>query len=215
MTARAVVALLVCPLSLLTSFVATGLVLMARGASPDELGAALEASPTVPVVLGFGLALVVTMKFARRDGFSLRTLGWQRPGAVDWLIAAFGGGAFVALNTLLLFPAVAAQDPSFDPSLSTLSLPAALLTFVVAVAAEETIYRGYALELLRTKHSAPLVVVLTSVGYALLAPGTSWAPKAWAFFFGLALASLRWWRGTSWPGALIHLAASLAPKLLS
>ena len=61
---------------------------------------------------------------------------------------------------------------------------------------------------------APAVLV-TSLAYALLAPGPTWPPKAWAFGFGLLAALLRLWRGSLWVPALVHLAASLTPKLLT
>jgi len=215
MSGRAVAALLLCPLALLTSFVTWGLVLLARGVPKEELGATLQDAPTIPVVLGFGLALLVLRKFARQDGFSLATLGWATPKLADLGVAALLGVPFVALNSFLLFPRLVELDPSFDPQLRAISLPAAIVTFIVSVVAEETIYRGYALEVLRTRRSVPVVIALTSVGYALLAPGTNLAPKAWALLFGIFLAALRLWRGSLWPGALIHLAASLAPKIMS
>jgi membrane protease YdiL (CAAX protease family) len=215
MTGRGVAALLLCPLALLTSFVAWGLVLIVRGTPSEELGATLQGAPTIPVVVGFGLALVVIRKFARQDGFSLATLGWAMPKRADLGVAALVGVPFVALNSWYLFPRLAELDPSFDPQLSAISLPAAIVTFAVSVIAEETIYRGYALEVFRTRRSVPVVIAVTSVGYAVLAPGTNLAPKAWALLFGVLLAALRLWRGSLWPGALIHLAASLTPKLLS
>ena len=83
----------------------------------------------------------------------------------------------------------------------------------VAVVAEDTLYRGYAFVALRARHGPVLAVVVTSVFYALLAPGPDLALKAWALLFGLLLAGLRLWRGNLWPVVLAHAVVSLAPKV--
>ncbi len=65
---------------------------------------------------------------------------------------------------------------------------------------------GFALVALEERVGAVRAVIITSLAYALLAPGPTWPPKVWALGFGLL---------ALWPVALVHLAASLSPKLLA
>lgn len=213
--ARPYLALLVCPLGLGVAFLLSGAVLLSSGTSLSMVERTLMRAPTVPLILGFGSAFVVVRWMAGLDGRSLAQLGWSRPSPLDASIAVAGIAVLVPLHLVAIFPALAELDPSFDPQLEGLSLPAALAGFLVSVVVEETVYRGYALDLLHARLGRFFAVLLTSFGYALLVPGTGLALKAWAVAFGLLLAALKSWRGSLWPGALIHLALSLGPKIVA
>lgn len=215
--ARPWLSLLLPPLLLAASFALTAAVLLAAGAAtPETVGAALEASPMVPATLGFVLAFVVVVRwFAKPDGRSLAALGWSTPTRADVVTGVVAAIVFTPLNTLVLFPLVTAADPSFDATAARLPLWGAVLLFGSGVLAEETVYRGYALPALKERVGTMPAVLVTSLAYALLAPGPTWPPKVWAFGFGLLAAALRVWRGSLWPVALVHLSASLAPKLLA
>lgn len=213
--ARPYLALLICPVVLACSFVLAALVLIGSGTSLASVEHRLVRAPTVPVLLGFSAAFLVGRWFAALDGRTLSALGWKRPTWSDALLASALIGLLVPLHLWLVFPALAGLDRSFEPNLPSVGLLSAAASFVVAVAAEETIYRGYALTLLRERLSTGAAIVLSAVGYALLAPGSGLALKAWALSLGLLLGATRLLRGTLWPGALLHLSLSLAPKLLS
>jgi membrane protease YdiL (CAAX protease family) len=209
--------LLVGPLCLAACFVLAALALVATGtATPQTVGATLSSAPVAPATAGFALALVVVTRwFARADGLTLASLGWSRPSTKDAALALGAALAFAPLNTFVFFPLVQRADPSFDATAGTVPLAGALLMFGVAVVAEETIYRGYALLTLKARLGPVGAVVATSVAYALLAPGATWPPKAWALGFGAFAAALRLWRGSLWLPAAVHLAASLTPKLIA
>lgn len=200
--ARPYLSLLLCPGCLAAAFLLAGAVLVSSGTSLGLVERKLTNAPTVPLLLGFGSAFALVRWMAALDGRSLGQLGWARPSVVDGLLAALGLVTLVPLHLRWLFPALAELDPSFDPQLATLSLPAAAVGFVVSVAVEETVYRGYALELLHARLGRAPAILLTSLAYALLVPGSGLALKAWAVGLGLLLAALKSWRRTLWPGAI-------------
>ncbi|MBL8922001.1 MAG: CPBP family intramembrane metalloprotease [Myxococcaceae bacterium] len=208
--------LVIAPLCLAACFALAAVALLATGkATPEAVGATLQASPVAPATAGFLLAFVLARWFARADGLTLAALGWSRPGPKEALVALAAVLVFAPLNTFVLFPLVQRADPSFDATAGTVSLVGAVLMFSAAVVAEETVYRGYALTLLKARLGVAGAVVATSLAYALLAPGATWPPKAWALGFGLLASALRLWRGTLWVPAVVHLGASLTPKLLA
>ena len=212
--ARPWLSLLVPPLALASSFAVAAVALLASGsATPETVGARLQAAPALPATAGFVATFLVVRWFARREGRTLAALGWSTPTTATIGLGLFATVLFTPVNTFVLFPLVHAADPSFDPSASALSLSQALMLFGCAVVAEETTYRGYALVVLEEQLGATRAVVITSLAYALLAPGPTWPPKLWALGFGLLAAGLRRQAGSLWPVALLHLGASLAPKL--
>lgn len=214
--ARPWLSLIAPPVALTVSFVVAAVVLVASGAATLEtVGARLQAAPAVPASLGFVATFVVVTFFARREGRTLAALGWGKPSSPTIAIGVVATMLFTPLNTFVLFPLVHAADPTFDPAAKALSLLQAVMLFGCAVVAEETTYRGYALVALEERVGAVRAVIITSLAYALLAPGPTWPPKVWALGFGLLAAGLRRWRGSLWPVAVVHLAASLAPKLLA
>lgn len=213
---RVWVALLAAPLCLAVAFLPVVAYLLAvRGVATDALQAAIEPLAPWPASVGFAASFVVTRGLARRDGVSLEALGWARPGRADVVVGLAAAAALWAVHQLVLAPAVHRAQPSFDPALARVAFAPALLMMSAGVVAEDTLYRGYALDTLRAKWGPVPALAVTSFAYALLAPGAELPLKAWAFGFGLVLGGLKLWRGSLWPVALVHLAVVLGPKLLA
>ena len=211
---RAWVALLVPPLSLAGTFAVAALWLVgARGVAGFEVAAALQAAPALPAGLGFAAAFLAARALARRDGLSLAELGWRRPAPADLAWAAAVAAAVWAANALLLYPLLRSAQPSFDPGLPGVPLGPTVAMLTLGVAAEETVYRGFAFRRLAERHGAWAAAAITSVAYAALAPGPELPLKAWALGFGLVLAALRHLRGNLWAVALAHAVVSLGPAL--
>jgi len=120
-----------------------------------------------------------------------------------------------AVNSWVLYPLLQAAQPSFDPTLAKVSLPGAVVMFAIAVAAEETLYRGYAFTALQARHGTLVAMGVSTAAYALLTPGPELPLKLWALYFGAVLCALRWWRDNLWPVAIAHAWVSLGPKLLA
>ena len=185
-----------------------------RGLRGEALTRALQSLAVFPATAGFTAAFLLTRWLARRDGLLLTDLGWRRPTLADLAVGAVGGAALGVANARWLYPVVQRLQPDFDPTLGGVSLPAVVLTLAVACVAEDSLYRGYALEALKRRHGPVVATALTSACYALLTP--SGPPlMLWAALFGLVLSGVRLWRGTLWPVALIHCAVGLTPRLLA
>lgn len=187
----------------------------ARGLRGDELAKAIEPLAVFPASVGFTAAFLLTRLLAKSDGLALKTLGWSRPTPVDVVIGLCTGGLLAAVNTWLLYPLVQASQPSFDPTLAAVSLPAVLLTMVIAAVAEDTLYRGYALVVLKDRHGAVVAIAVTTTFYALLTPAQGLPLVLWAGSFGVVLTGLRLWRRNLWPVTLTHCIVALSPKLLA
>ncbi len=186
-----------------------------QGLEGEALIAAVQRVAVVPATAGFCLIALMTWLMARRDGLSLRTLGWFRPGLAQLAIGVSVGALVAAINHVWLYPLIQRFQPTFDPSMAEIPLGGAVLMFTVAVAAEESLYRGYALVRLRGRYGSAAAVAATSLFYALLAPGPDAALKVWALGFGAVLAIFRLFTGCLWPVAAAHLMVSLGPKLLA
>lgn len=187
----------------------------ARGLRGEQLAKAIEPVAVFPACLGFGAIFLLTRWLARRDGLSLAALGWTRPALVDCAIGVGAAAVIGALNRLWLYPLVQRWQPTFDPTVPNVPLPAVVATLAVAVVAEDTLYRGYGLELLRGRHGTAVAVLVTSAFYALVAPGGGLPLIVWAFGFGIALGSLRVWRRNLWPVCIAHVLVSVGPRLLA
>jgi membrane protease YdiL (CAAX protease family) len=187
-----------------------------RDLDADALLRAVEGVAALPASVAFVALLLLTRFQAKRDGRSMATLGWTWPPRAQEIVVGLGAGGLVAmLDALWFYPLVQRFQPGFDPTLAGTPLWAATAMLLLGVAAEETLYRGYALTRLRQRYGAVVAAVVTSVFYVLLTPGPDVALKVWAFFFGLALAALRMWRGTLWSVALAHVVVSLGPKVVA
>ncbi len=186
-----------------------------RGVRGDALFAAMEPLAAIPVSLGFAMTLLLTRRLARADGLTLADLGWRRPSLADVAVGVLVGVAVWAVNRVALYPMIQALRPGFDPTLGAMRLPAALTMIAIAVAAEDTLYRGFALTVLRRRHGTVLAVLVTSACNALIAPGQGWPLVLWAFLFGVLLCGVRLWRNNLWPVVIVHGLVGLGPRLLT
>lgn len=190
-----------------------GVLLVFFGVRAEELSTAILPVAPVPGLIGFAAILVLTRVLARRDGLSWAGLGWQAPGASDVAAGLALGALVIALDGWLLHPLLARVHPSFDPIARAVPLLPAVAMLTVAVIAEDTLYRGYALRVLRARYGVTLAVLFTSIAYALLTPGPELGVKVWALGFGALLAGLRLWRGSLAAVVTAHLLVSLGPRL--
>jgi membrane protease YdiL (CAAX protease family) len=214
-TKPAWVALLLAPLLLALPFIpVVAFFGGVRGLEGDALFAAVERAAALPSSMGFGLILLLTWRLARRDGLSFAALGWRHPPALAFGLGLGVGLVLLLANDLWFYGWVQAFQPSFDPAARSVPLLWLVPMLLVAIVAEETLYRGYALQRLQARHGPALALVVTSVGYALLTPGLDVALKLWALGFGALLAGLRLWRDSLWPVAIAHAIVSLGPRLL-
>lgn len=192
---------------------AAAVLVVVRDVRADELMTAMLPIAPVPGVIGFAAIFALSRALARRDGLSWADLGWYAPRARDLAAGVALGALVVAANAWLLHPLLARLHASFDPIARAVPLLPALALLTVAVVAEDTLYRGYALPVLRARYGVTRAVLFTSIAYALLTPGPEWGLKAWAFGFGALLAGLRLWRGSLVPVVAAHLFVSVAPRL--
>lgn len=214
--ARPWVSLLVGPLLLAGCFGATaGFFAVARGLREQALFDAVQAHAVAPATVAFAALGLVALRFARAQGLSLAQLGWTRPSLPDVALGLGLGAAVYALDAVVLYPLIQRAQPSFDPSASAFSLPAAVLLLGVAATAEDTLYRGYALTVLSERHGAVVASGVTSVAYALLTPGPELPLKLWAVGFGLLACAVTRWRRSLWPAWLAHVIAALGPKVVA
>lgn len=214
--ARVWLALLAMPLLLGLAFAPFAAWLMqTRGLEGQALAEAMQPIAVFPATLGFGAAFLLTRALAKKDGLSLGTLGWARPSLADVAIGVGAAAVLGALNAWVLYPLVQAAQPSFDPTLPKVSLGAAAVTLLVAAVAEDTLYRGYALSVLRERHGAVAAVAVTSIFYALVTPAQGLALVLWAYYFGVVLCGLRLWRKNLWPVTIAHGLVALGPKLFA
>jgi membrane protease YdiL (CAAX protease family) len=178
-----------------------------------QLKTAVEPVAVFPATVGFTLIFLMTRWFAAKDGLSLRDLGWSRPSALDLATGAAAGIAVHGLDVFVFHPWLHRVQPSFDPTAATFGLPVMLLMLTVSAAAEDALYRGYALVRLQQRFNVTVAVLSTTTFYAMLAPGPELPLKGWAAMLGLVLCGLRLWRGNLWPVLLAHLIVALSPRL--
>jgi membrane protease YdiL (CAAX protease family) len=204
-------ALVVPPLALAAAFGVAAAVLAVSGAA--DVAASLQRWAFLPASVGFAGAFVVLRSLAASDSLTLAALGWTKPSWDDVVIGTVAGAALYGIDAYVLYPLLARVQPSFDPTLAELGLPAACVMMTLGVAAEETVYRGYALLRLRERYGVATAVAITTVFYVLLTPGSELPLKGFALYLGLVLCGLRLWRKNLWPVAIAHLLVSLGPKL--
>lgn len=178
-----------------------------RGLDGDGLMRAMEPIGVYPATVGFAFIFLWTRWLAARDGVPL---GWSRPAAVDLAIGLALGATLAFVDAHWLFPAI-----GFDPSLPGVPRLAIAVGLSVAAAAEDSLYRGYALTALRARHGLVLAIAVTSCFYAFIAPVRSVALVVWAVSFGGLLCGLRLWRGNLWPVAITHVFVAAGPALLA
>jgi membrane protease YdiL (CAAX protease family) len=211
---RTVIALVCAPLLLAICVAPLALyVSSTRHVEGDALMRAIEPMTPGPITIGFVLLLLLTTRFAHRDGFTLATLGWTRPSAKDLLIAIAATPVVVLAATKIGYPAIQTVRPSFDPAVPAIAFAPAVVMLVAAVIAEDTLYRGYALQKLCDRLGRPAAIALTSLAYALLAPGQGLALVVFAFVLGVTLCAIRLAAKSIGPVMFVHVATALAPKI--
>ena len=212
--ARVWVALLATPMLLACAFLpVAGYLVTARGLSGEALAKAIEPLAVFPASIGFAASFLLTRWLARKDGLTLSVLGWGRPTLADAAVGVTAATVLGLLNAVWLYPLVQRSQPNFDPTLPSVSLPAAIVTLVVAAVAEDTLYRGYALEVLSQRHGKVVSLLVTSTFYALVTPARGLPLVLWAGYFGIVLGVLRFWRKSLWPVTLVHCVVALGPKV--
>jgi uncharacterized protein len=105
------------------------------------------------------------------EGLPLIALGWARHRGWlrDWLI-----GSFVGIASLLVAAALGAAFGGFrfafnisgNISATGLSLAISLFFFIIAAAAEETLFRGYPLQTMTRAHLAWVAILITAALFA-------------------------------------------------
>jgi membrane protease YdiL (CAAX protease family) len=156
---RAMVGLLVPPLSLAVVFGAFGAYFALRyGLRGEAVGKAIEPFAVVPVLLNLTVIFVVTRLLMHRDGYSLASIGWvlRPPKLVREVLIGLAAGAMMGLlDQFAFFPLIRAVPNKaltpFDPTIPTLSVGGLLLVQVVGAFVEETLYRGYCLMQVRRR----------------------------------------------------------------
>jgi membrane protease YdiL (CAAX protease family) len=189
----------------LTFFPVVGYVASTQKLEGDALMQAIEPIGVYPASVGFALVLALTRWLAARDGVAL---GWSRPSPADLAIGLGLGATLATLDAKWLFPAI-----GFDATLPGVPLAAAVGGLAIASAAEDTLYRGYALTVLKARHGLPVAIAVTTLFYVFIAPPRSVALLAWAVGFGVMLCGVRLWRGNLWPVVLTHALVATGPKL--
>lgn len=214
--ARVWLALLAMPLGLAAAFAALVAVLVGvRGVPADTLEQVVPSHAPWAVVPAMALSFAVTRALARRDGLDLHALGWRQPSLADAGIGLGAVAVLLPLHQLVFAPMLVRAQPGFDPALRTLALLPAAVMLLASVVAEDTLYRGYALEVLRARWGSLAAIAVTSFAYALLAPGFEFPLKLWALGLGVVLGLLRLAWPSLWPVAVVHAALALGPKLLA
>lgn len=186
-----------------------------RGLQGDDVRRAIEAIAFVPTSIAFGVSFLVTRAIARPDGVALVDAGWRRPELADVAVAVGAGIVLNVVNTLLLYPLVQQAQPGFDPALGILGLAPAMVMMGVAIVAEDTLFRGYAFEVLRARHGVGAAVLVTTAFYVPLAGAGGWPLMVWAGYFGIVLCGVKIIRGNLWTVAIAHWLVTMGPRLVA
>jgi membrane protease YdiL (CAAX protease family) len=184
------------------------------GLRGEQIGEAMKDVSFYAAAIVFALVFVLTTRLARKDGLSLRELGWRTPSLADVGVGLGLAAVMVALNHFLFHPALRAATPSFDPTLGILGVGQALFLQVLGVAAEDTVYRGYALTRLESRLPRLAALCVASLFYAVLSFGQGLAVVGWTFLLGLGFGGVFLWRRNLWPVAVAHYLVALTPRLL-
>jgi membrane protease YdiL (CAAX protease family) len=192
------------PVLFLVVFALAGLLVGVQAQGNAQVIAA-RIPETVPIVLlVVETALLVLVLWAlRRDGLSLRAIGWSRGGRPllgGVIVGIVTGGAIALLYLTVLQPLLAlvqrsagdyvpadSQFPAFGSSLVVYFLA----NVALAPFAEETLYRGYALTQLRQRFRGGIAALISVASFAFLH-----------------------WSGGFWYMALVGVAAGIPFTLL-
>ncbi len=128
-----------------------------------------------------GILLVIQFVVFRRQGLSLRDIGWQvEAGSEAWkeiLLGVVFGAPLGVLYIYVLSPLMTAAQTAFGdyvpagellPSLGAAIIPFFLANVILAPFVEENIYRGFALTRLMPRFGTAGAVVISCIFFGLL-----------------------------------------------
>jgi len=164
----------------------------------------------------------------RRQGLTLRDLGWQIPaGKVAWKELALGliiGAPLGVLWIYVIEPVLSTIQGtvgdyvpagSLFPALGAAIIPFAIADVLLAPFVEENIYRAYGMTKLLPRFGAMGAVLLSSLFFGLLHwSGGFWYILTTALLVGIPFAILRNQRGNILVPFAAHFALNLVETLL-
>lgn len=191
--------------------------------------AAKTAEATPYVLMTVQLLLLVT-QFAvyRRQGLTLRDLGWQaKAGKEAWKELSFGaiiGAPMGVLWIYIIEPILSSLQSmigdyvpagSLFPALSAAIIPFVIANVLLAPFVEENIYRGYGMTKLSPRFGTRGAVILSSLFFGLLHwSGGFWYVLITSIVVGIPFAILRQRRGSILVPFGAHLALNFVETLL-
>jgi membrane protease YdiL (CAAX protease family) len=174
------------------------------------------------------LLLVIQFAVFRRQGLTLRDLGWQAgDGKKAWKELALGALIGAPLGVLWIFaiePVLSTVQGSVGdyvpagslfPALGAAMLPFTVANVVLAPFVEENIYRGYGMVRLLPRYGVKGTILLTSLFFGLLHwSGGFWYILTTAILVGIPFAILRLRRDNIIVPFGAHLALNLVETFL-
>ena len=199
-------------------------------AQGDANAIAEKTAQATPYILLSAQLLLLVIQFAvfRRQGLTLRDLGWQAgEGKKTWKELTLGAFIGAPLGVLWIFaiePILSSIQGfvgdyvpagSLFPALGAAILPFAVANVVLAPFVEENIYRGYGMLKLLPRFGVRDTILLTSLFFGLLHwSGGFWYILTTAVLVGIPFAILRQKRGNLIGPFGAHLALNLVETLL-
>jgi membrane protease YdiL (CAAX protease family) len=217
------------PVLFLAVIVAFSIYFGAKAAGDANLIAEQTTAATPYILLTVQvLLLIVQFIVFRRQGLTLRDIGWQTgSGQNTWKELSLGAGFGIPLGFLWIYiiepilsnlqSTVGDYVPagSLFPALSVAIIPFAIADIIFAPFVEENIYRGYGLKGLLERFNTPAAILLSSLFFGLL----HWTGGFWYIFttgiiVGIPFAVLRYRRGNILAVFSAHLTLNLIETLL-
>lgn len=174
------------------------------------------------------LLLGIQFTVFRRQGLTLRDLGWQAgEGKEAWKELALGAAIGAPLGVVWIFviePILSTLQStvgdyvpagSLFPALGATIIPFAIANVLLAPFVEENIYRGYGIARLLPRFGVRVTIILLSLFFGLLHwSGGFWYILITAFIVGVPFAILRLRRGNILVPFGAHLALNFVETLL-
>lgn len=193
------------------------------GVSPSDPGAEDAVRSALPYILAVNhpFLFAILMLVLRRNGETLRDIGWTTRGIGSSIIREVAVGALCSLG-LYLFKELAVDSvravlagraPTFTTLFNfqpgSLDLPLAIAATTL-VFVEESIYRGFALPPLRVHRGPVWAVLATSVAFGFLHWGNGLEAIVVTTVIGVLLAAIFLWRRNLVAGTVAHALYNLA-----
>lgn len=189
-----------------------------------------KTAAATPYILLTVQLLLLGIQFAvfRRQGLTLRNLGWQAgAGKEAWkeLLLGLGIGAPMGVLWIYVFEPILSSlqsmigdyvpAGSLFPALDAAIIPFAIANILLAPFVEENIYRGYGMTMLSPRFGARGAIILSSLFFGLLHwSGGFWYILTTSIIVGIPLAVLRQRRGNIFVPFGAHLALNFVETLL-